>query len=214
MTVTAIFVLTLAGAGMISDLRTGKIGNGVIAAGLAAGFLLRLAAGWFSTGGLFSAVGPADPGGLSAGGGLFAGGALPAGGFLPAEGTGCLAAAAMEAAVFLAGAALPFLPGFLLFRFRMIGAGDVKLLMAVGGMIGPAGILRYMAVTVVFGAVISLLIMLTVTGIRPRIRYFLRYVLMTGSTGEILPYRDSPEAEFHFAVPVMMAAVVYAAGLI
>lgn len=113
---------------------------------------------------------------------------------------------------FAAGAGLPFVLGFPLFRFRMIGAGDIKLLMAVGGLIGPVRILKFSAVSIAFGGVIAVFIMIFVTGILPRIRHFVNYIIMAGSGGEILPYRDAKEAEFHFAVPVFMSAVVLAAG--
>lgn len=110
----------------------------------------------------------------------------------------------------LAGAALPFALGFPLFRFRMIGAGDIKLLMAAGAIVGdPRKILIFMILSIIIAAVISLLIMIFVTGIRPRIRHLLTYIMLTEATGEILPYRDSPDAEFHFTVPVFLAAVIY-----
>ncbi len=116
------------------------------------------------------------------------------------------------AGLFFSGAALPFLLMFPLFRFRMIGAGDVKLLMAVGALTGPSGILKYMAVSIALGAGIAALIMIFVTGIRPRLRHlacYARDALITGKPGI---YRDVPEAEFHFAVPVFMAAVLHAGG--
>ena len=117
-------------------------------------------------------------------------------------------------AVCLAGAAIPFALGYPLFRLRMFGAGDIKLLMAVGWLAGPAGILKFMAVTCAFGGLISALIMVFVTGIRPRVRYFLTYILTAEMSGAVLPYRDDPSAEFHFTIPVFMTALVCAAGFI
>jgi prepilin peptidase CpaA len=130
---------------------------------------------------------------------------------------------------FLAGAAVPMLLLFPLFIFRMIGGGDVKLLSAIGGIIGSTGIQNCFLWSLVFGAVISLMILLYDASSAERMRYFLRYLkgtaaaLQAGKTalrsrGEIhfRPYLvpgERPE-NFHFTVPVFMSVMLYAGGLI
>ena len=98
-----------------------------------------------------------------------------------------------------------------LFRFRMMGAGDIKLLMSLGAIVGYPGIFRLMFWSFVAGGVYALLIMIFVTRARERIRYFLDYLLNYMSTGQIRPYRipgRRPE-NFPFAVPVFAASIIY-----
>ena len=146
--------------------------------------------------------------GALAGFSLAAGGAVLCGNSFPDAALRALAAVLFA----LAGAAVPFVFGFPLFRFRMIGAGDVKFLMAVGVLTGPIQILKFMAVSIAFGGVIAALLMIFVTGVRPRLIRFASYIKMAEMTGSAPPYRDSKEAEFHFTVPVFMAAVLLFAG--
>ena len=117
------------------------------------------------------------------------------------------------------GALIPLLPGILLHRFGMIGAGDGKLLSAVESCVGPGGSVRVMLASVFCGALVSLPLMVSVSGIRERMLYFASYVRETAETGQIHSYRRSsggplrPE-EFHFSVPVFMAVVLYLGGFL
>ncbi|HAE44847.1 MAG TPA: hypothetical protein DCG37_04525 [Lachnospiraceae bacterium] len=98
-----------------------------------------------------------------------------------------------------------------LFRFRMMGAGDIKLLMSLGAIVGYPGIVCLLFWSFMIGAVCALLIMIFVTGVRERIRYFLGYMYRYLRTGQIRPYRipgKRPE-NFPFAVPVFAASIVY-----
>ena len=69
---------------------------------------------------------------------------------------GLLAACVLRTAVFgaegvlsfLAGAGFPFLILFLLFHLGMMGAGDIKLLMAAGGLLGWPGSLRFFVLSI------------------------------------------------------------------
>ena len=177
-------------AAMISDLQTGKIRNSICLIGFFTGFVLRILSD-------LAAV-------------------LMGSRILARTPTLFLAAGYFGSTVLdvLGGIAVPFLLLILPFIFRMIGAGDIKLLMAAGGVAGAAGSLKLTVASLAFGAVISILIMIFVTGIIPRFQYFVSYVRVTEMTGEIRPYRNAKEAEFHFAVPVLMAALIYSAGLI
>ena len=138
--------------------------------------------------------------------------------------SGFFAGAALQFPVFrwscmisaLAGAFLPLAAGGVLWKFGMIGAGDVKLLAAAGFMTGYPGILSLIKLSVLCGGCISAALMLSVTGSRPRLRYFINYMRTLCVSGGAGSYRAAearrPE-HFHFAVPVFMAAALYAAGL-
>ena len=192
MSVQAVFVLTLTAAAMMMDIASGKIANLLCFAGWIGGFAVNLLLMYEKA---------------SVVTGVFSGSAK---GF-PRE----LVYEFMRTAVFwAAGCAVPFLLGFPLFRFRMIGAGDVKLLMAVGGMIGPASVLLFLAVSVVCGAFISVLLLLGVVGVRERFAYFMGYLEAVAQEKRILPYRGDASAEFHFSAAIFMAALLYAGGMI
>ena len=139
--------------------------------------------------------------------GLAAGAVFAAGDALSA-GDGAVVAART------AGCLIPFAAGFPLFYFRMIGGGDIKLLMALGGLVGYPAILRFSLASLIFAAAISLVIMALYTGIRERLAHFISFAADLAVTGERRPYRGDAAAEFHFAVPVLMASILYAAGLI
>ena len=108
----------------------------------------------------------------------------------------------------LLGAGLPFLLLFPPFCLRMIGAGDVKLLMALGALALWPGILRLLLWTLLSGSVLSLGIMALRTGFVSRIGYFLRY-LRCLFAGIVEPYRqaDGKAGTIHFGVPVLFGTV-------
>lgn len=118
-------------------------------------------------------------------------------------------------AFFLAGGALPLLLLFWLFIFGMMGAGDIKLLSALGGLMGSAAIVKCIAASLLFGGILSAAFLLDMGDARQRGRYFLNYVGMVRKTGKITPYRKSGRRaeNLHFTVPVFMAAACYAGGL-
>ncbi|MCQ2509459.1 MAG: prepilin peptidase [Lachnospiraceae bacterium] len=116
---------------------------------------------------------------------------------------------------FLGGALLPILLLFLLFYFRMMGAGDIKLLSVLGGMLGLRASLSLLICSFVIGAVISVGI-LTVRGSWfRRFRFFYRYVYNYRVTGVRIPYRPKvvSKDELHFAIPVFIAVLLWKGGV-
>ena len=110
---------------------------------------------------------------------------------------------------FLAGAGFPFLVLFLLFRLGMMGAGDIKLLMAAGGLLGWPGSLRFFVLSILFGTLVSAIVFAGRVRFSDRFRYFRAYVRKALLTGEVSRYRmegERPE-NIHFALPVFLAAV-------
>ena len=113
---------------------------------------------------------------------------------------------------FLGGIAVPFVLSYALFLFRMIGAGDIKLFMALGSVAGYPRNLRIMLWSVICGAVISVCIMWRRTGFRPRLMYLAAYVRDFIRTGVRKPYRkEGGGAEnFHFTVAIFAAVLIIA----
>jgi len=113
---------------------------------------------------------------------------------------------------FLGGIAVPFVLSYALFLFRMIGAGDIKLLMALGSVAGYPRNLKIMLWSVIWGAVISVFIMWRRTGFMPRLSYLISYVRDFVRTGVRKPYRkEGGGAEnFHFTVAISAAVLVIA----
>ena len=111
---------------------------------------------------------------------------------------------------FMLGSIYPLALLSLLFIFGMMGAGDIKLLMVLGGMIGFPEVLDLCLWSFVAGGIVAVCKMVFVTGVKERLLYLLRYVRDTGRSGKIVPYRKPgrrPE-NFPFAVPVFAAAVL------
>lgn len=103
-----------------------------------------------------------------------------------------------------------------LFLFHMIGAGDIKLLSVIGGIMGAEKIFRCVICAVVCGAGISLAILILNGDVFSRFWYFREYIRDSLQTGEIKPYckgnMELPE-NFHFTIPVFMSVVLYAGGV-
>lgn len=118
--------------------------------------------------------------------------------------------------VFLAGASTPVIILGILFIFRMLGAGDIKLLCALGGIMGPRTVAECIFYSLLAGAGISMAILISTGGIRRRFLYLYQYMNEFYCTGEIRPYyrkgMSFPE-NFHFTVPIFLSAVLYAGGV-
>lgn len=126
----------------------------------------------------------------------------------------CLERGAAGITEFVPGALLPLAVLGVLFYFRMLGAGDIKLFCALGGMMGVQKILWCMLYSFLFGGILSLTILIFWGDVRGRMRYFLNYFRELFLTGEIRPYcRAGMQIEnFHFTVPVFLSVMLYAGG--
>lgn len=119
-------------------------------------------------------------------------------------------------AAFASGAGVPLAAGFLLFKARLLGAGDTKLFSAVGGIVGTRVFLRFAMWSFLFGGVISFLVLLCGDNGRQAASRLRSFAARTVQSGKIVPYRDTGEGKgmFHFTVPMLMAAVMYAGGML
>lgn len=105
---------------------------------------------------------------------------------------------------------------FPLFLFRMMGAGDIKVMALMGGYLGI-----FQGFTAIFyglavSAVWSLLYMIHKKLLKIRITYFIMYLSRFINTGQILPYykagRDGPQAAFCFIPFLWCGFCIWAAG--
>lgn len=117
---------------------------------------------------------------------------------------------------FLTGAALPVVLLGGLFVLRMLGPGDIKLLSALGGILGTGRILKCIICSMFIGAGISAAILISNGNISQRFLYFIQYIRELAETGERKPYYRTgmtPLENFHFTVPVFLSVVLYAGGV-
>ncbi len=106
----------------------------------------------------------------------------------------------------LCGALLPFLLLFWLFTAGMLGAGDIKILCAIGSFLDPEESLRCLAGSFLLGGVFALFSMVFYGTFRARFRYFSDYLLHKRLFLKDTPYRrpgmERPE-NFHFTLPIL-----------
>lgn len=116
---------------------------------------------------------------------------------------------------YLGGVLLPIFLLFILFYFRMMGAGDLKMLSVLGGMTGFSTALPLILCSFVFGSIISIGILTFRKSWSRRFRFFYRYCRNYIMTGIRVPYRPQQGGleEVHFAVPVFLAVLAWKGGL-
>lgn len=128
-------------------------------------------------------------------------------------GAGAVVAATIADLLF--GAALPFLLLFPFFLFRMIGAGDIKLFMVLGTFMGRRSILDCLFWSLIFAALLAAGKMALAGNFQERLRYLQTYTAQVLHSGVRTSYRagSPPAALLHMAVPVLIGALLWAAGV-
>ena len=113
----------------------------------------------------------------------------------------------------LCGLCLPLLITGILFRLRMIGAGDIKMLCMAGAFLGPARAVRCILASLMAGAVVSLYLMVIRKNAWKRLFAFWDYVKETAERGKIIPYLDrvSDDGKFCFSLPIL-AGILFTGG--
>lgn len=117
-------------------------------------------------------------------------------------------------------ALIPFLLLIPFYLFRMIGAGDIKLLMVTGIFMKPGQMLQLLLFTFLPAAVYAVLrLCLSPSGsdrfhIFDRFHSMKRYVYTFSGSGDLEPYwkGSRPEEQVHLAVFIFGALIPWAAG--
>ena len=118
--------------------------------------------------------------------------------------------------LFLGGSLLPLLLLGMLFYFRMLGAGDIKLFCVVGGFLGAMDLLKCMLVAVVFGAVWSFWILWRRHLWTERFGYFMQYTAMYAKERHWKSYLDGvgKAGRICFSLPILASVLCYMGGWI
>ena len=116
---------------------------------------------------------------------------------------------------YVKGAGIPLLLLFILFIFRMLGPGDIKLLSVLGGIMGVSAIIHCIIISFIFGAILAAAILVSCGNLKERLRYFAEYITRTLQTKKITAYYKSgmPIENFHFSIPILMSIILYAGGI-
>lgn len=103
----------------------------------------------------------------------------------------------------------------ILFYFRMLGPGDIKLLCALGGVMGSREIVCCIIASFLMGAVMSMAILIFYGNVSQRIQYLYQYLQEYLHTGIRKPYykKGMPLENIHFTVPVFLSVVLYTGGV-
>lgn len=106
----------------------------------------------------------------------------------------------------LAGMIIPLFLYYLLFRLRMFGASDGKLLAVAGGYVGVPGVFSILFFSLVAGAVISVIKMAITGTFKDRMMRLLIYVNSTVKSHKITPYynreKDGDTAVIPFGIAI------------
>ena len=129
---------------------------------------------------------------------------------------GALAGCWIRGTAFFPGAFLFLVPALVLFRFRMMGAGDGKFMAVIGGWMGIGGGCRTVCLGLMIAVVYSLCRLRRGRGLRARLTYFFAYLMHIFRTKEARAYEDlSLDGQYHkIPLAACLAAGVWAAMLV
>ena len=106
----------------------------------------------------------------------------------------------------LLGIVLPLICLFALYALRFIGAGDIKLLGAVGAIMGASFALYAAAFSFICGGLMAIAIIIKGKNGMERLGYLLEYIKSCLLSGKLLKYTDfnhkNGNGEFHFSIAV------------
>lgn len=113
----------------------------------------------------------------------------------------------------LLGILIPIVLLFGLYALRMLGAGDIKLLSALGAVFGAREILKIMAYSFIAGGIIALVLIMVRKNAKERLLYLFNYLKSVLLTLHIMPYTDFEDKEdrgkFPFAYAVFCGGLFY-----
>ena len=115
----------------------------------------------------------------------------------------------------LGGMSIPFVFLFILYFFRTIGSGDIKLFCVFGSFLGIFPILKCIIVAFLIGAVMSLgVIIWNKNGIE-RLSYLGNYIMEWRETKNWRPYyaKEQTGNTIHFSIPITISMILYLGGV-
>jgi prepilin peptidase CpaA len=110
------------------------------------------------------------------------------------------------------GIMLPAICLLILYMMKIIGAGDIKLLSAIGAVMGAGFALYASALAFICGGVIASAVLLRRHNGAERFKYLILYLKSCFLSGLLLPYADFAdkhnEGRFHFSIAVASGTAV------
>ena len=98
-----------------------------------------------------------------------------------------------------------------LYRWSMIGAGDIKLFMVCGSFLGIEDTLEVIFISFVIGAVLSLLQLIKNRNLFQRLNYFTNYIKRVRELKRPVAYyaikRPKKEETLHFSLSIFLAVI-------
>lgn len=99
-----------------------------------------------------------------------------------------------------------------LFALRMLGAGDIKLFCAVGGIMGIRFVLYAMAFSFLTGGFMAICLMLVRHNLKQRLHHIASYIRTIFITQSFMPYTDFGDktdgAKFHFSLAIAAGCAI------
>lgn len=115
---------------------------------------------------------------------------------------------------FLGGSLIPLFLLAVLFYFRMLGAGDIKLFSVIGGFLGINSIIPCIAVSFLLGAILSLFLLIGRGILKERLQYFFAYFCSYFQTKKWVSYQNGVDkkSSFCFSIPVLFSVLLFIGG--
>lgn len=104
-----------------------------------------------------------------------------------------------------------------LFVFRALGAGDIKLFMVIGVFLLKDELLKIMVVSFLLGGVGALWKLIRTGGFKKRFSYLWNYVLQVAVTGKMVAYKKNvweDDAVIHFSLYIFLAVALVLGGVV
>lgn len=116
----------------------------------------------------------------------------------------------------LLGSLLPVCLLWVLFRYRMLGAGDIKLFSVIGGWYGPLAIINIIILAFLAGGILSVIRLIQVGNFKYRLQYLAVFILNQWKQNGIEKYyvkeRDGTKVVIHFTIAIGIGFLCYRFG--
>lgn len=109
----------------------------------------------------------------------------------------------------LIGVIIPFIILFILFIFRFMGAGDIKLYCTIGAIMGHEFLINNLMYTIFVGGVLALVILLISKNLISRLRRVLLFIVNIIISKNIMEYEGEPNSKkMPFAIAIFIGTVL------